>query len=258
MKYLGELNWTQAAEARAQNALVLLPIGSTEAHGPHLPLSTDSIISEELCVRAAVALEAAGETVLVAPTISYAKTDYASEFAGTISVSGETATRLVAEIAGALISQGFLRVCLVNNHLEPAHIESLRRACELTQQRSGHLLAFPDQTEKRWARTLSEEFKRGECHAGRYETSLVLAARPKLVDNAARAALSPLPIDLVKEMHSGKQRFVEMGANSAYFGDPAAATAAEGETLYALLVTMVTTTIKETWRASAQVEPDKR
>jgi creatinine amidohydrolase len=246
MQRLAELSWTEAEAERARDPIVLLPIGSTEAHGPHLPLATDAILSEELAERAAAALAADGRAVLIAPTIAYAITDYAGGFAGTISLSAETATAMVTEICGGLVEQGFARVCLVNSHLEPAHVASLRAACARVAARTGRTVAFPDQLERRWARTLTEEFKRGACHAGSYETSLVLAARPELV-RASRAALTPRPIDLARAMREGKRTFVEAGAAEAYFGDPAAATVEEGDDLYARLVVMITTTVRELW-----------
>ena len=175
---LGELSWTDAAAARDRGALVLLPIGSTEAHGPHLPLATDAILSDELAHRAGEALERKDLEVLIAPTLSYAITDYASEFAGTVSLAPATALALVSDVCASLIQQGFQRVCLVNSHLEPAHVTSLKEACAQVRERTGVTVAFPDQLDRRWARTLTDEYKRGACHAGSYETSLVLAARP--------------------------------------------------------------------------------
>jgi creatinine amidohydrolase len=246
-KRLAELTWTEAAAERARDPIVLVPIGSTEAHGPHLPLATDVILSEELAARAAAALEAAGRAALIAPSVNYAITEYAGEFAGTVSLRAETAVALVADVCASLHAQGFARVCLVNSHLEPAHVASLREACARAAERSGRRVAFPDQLERRWARTLTDEFKRGACHAGSYETSLVLAARPELVRDAARAALPPLPIDLAKAMKAGIKTFGEAGAPDAYFGDPASATHEEGDAIYALLVTMIVETIRETW-----------
>lgn len=247
MKRLAELTWAEAADERAREPIVLLPIGSTEAHGPHLPLATDVILSEELARRAGHALEASGRAVLIAPALAYAITEYAGGFAGTVSLRAETATALVADVCASMIEQGFRRVCLVNSHLEPAHVVSLKEACARVEQRTGVRPAFPDQLERRWARTLTDEYKRGACHAGSYETSLVLGARPELVKDAVRAQLSPMPIDLAKAMKEGKRTFVEAGAPQAYFGDPAAATAKEGDAIYALLVTMVLTTVDETW-----------
>jgi creatinine amidohydrolase len=249
VKRLAELTWPEAAAERARDPIVLLPVGATEAHGPHLPLATDALLSDELARRAALALEAEGAATLIAPTLGYAITEYAGEFAGTISLKPETATALYADVCASLIAQGFARVCIVNSHLEPAHVSSLREACARVVERTGRAVAFPDQTDRRWARTLTDEYKRGACHAGSYETSLLLAARPELVRDDVRAGLAPLPIDLAKAMKSGVRRFVEAGARDAYFGDPAAATAAEGDAIYRLLVEMVLTTIRETWPA---------
>jgi creatinine amidohydrolase len=249
VRRLGELSWTDVEAARAGAPIVLLPVGSTEAHGPHLPLATDAILSDELAERAAEALGARGRATLIAPTLSYAITDYAAEFAGTISLQRETAVALVADVCSSLHRQGFARVCLVNSHLEPAHVDSLRAACDEARRRTGQAVAFPDQLERRWARTLTDEYKRGACHAGSYETSLVLAARPELVKDDVRAALPPLPIDLAQAMKAGVRTFAEAGAARAYFGDPAAATVAEGDAIYELLVAMILATVDEVWPA---------
>ncbi|HEX9103260.1 MAG TPA: creatininase family protein, partial [Polyangia bacterium] len=155
MRRLGALTWRDAEALKARAPIALVPIGSTEAHGPHLPLATDAILSEELAERAAAALDAAGYTTIVAPTVAYAITHYASEFAGTISIAPATATALVADVCASLIAQGFGRVCLVNSHLEPAHVASLKAACARVEQRTGRRVAFPDKTERRWARTLT-------------------------------------------------------------------------------------------------------
>jgi creatinine amidohydrolase len=252
VRYLGELTWTEARAARDRSTIVLVPIGSTEAHGPHLPLATDAFLSEELARRSAAALEQAGDEVLIAPTLCYALTDYAGEFTGTISVAADTAARLVSDICCSLLSQGFARICLVNSHLEPAHVTSLRDACKRVTERTGRTVAFPDQTERRWARTLTEEYKRGACHAGSYETSLLLGVRPDLVRDEVRLKLPPLPIDLAKAMQNGVRTFGEAGASQAYFGDPASATRAEGDDIYARLAHMVVTTVRETWPATAR------
>ncbi len=255
MRRLGELTWREAEALLAGEPIMLLPIGSTEAHGPHLPLATDTILSEELAARAAAALEAEGRTVVVAPALAYAITDYAADFAGTVSLSPATATALVDDICSSLVARGWRRVCLVNSHLEPAHVRSLEEACGRTLQRTGVAVAFADQLEKRWARTLSDEFKRGECHAGSYETSLVLAARPELVRDPIRRGLVVKPINLARAMREGKRTFVEAGAAEAYFGDPAAASVEEGNDLYARLVAMVVETVNAAWPAAPGADP---
>ena len=241
---LAELTWPEARAAAASGTIVLFPIGSTEAHGPHLPLATDVIISEELARRAGEALLEAGRSILIAPSLAYAVTEFAAGFCGTVSVPAEAATALVAGVCAGLQRQGFQRICLVNSHLEPAHVATLRAACERVTVGGGVPVALPDCLERRWARTLTDEFKRGACHAGRYETSLVLAARPELV-RSERSTLAPLPIDLGRAIREGVRDFGEAGAHDAYFGDPAAATVEEGDKIYRLLVDMVVTVVGE-------------
>jgi creatinine amidohydrolase len=241
---LADAAWVDVRDflAARPDALALLPVGALEAHGPHLPLATDVLIAEGLARRAGAALEARGRAVALAPALTYSVTDYAGGFAGTTGIPAEVAAAHVRAVVRGLARAGLARVCLVNAHLEPAHLASLRAGLE---GEADAVLA--DCTERRFARTLTEEFKRGACHAGAYETSLVLAERPALVRDPRRAALPPLPIDLARAMRAGVRTFEEAGAAAAYFGDPAAATAAEGEAIYALLVEMVLTVVDERW-----------
>jgi creatinine amidohydrolase len=241
---LAELTYEEAETLRARRPVVLVPLGALEAHGPHLPLETDCIIAEEMARRAAAALGARGLATAIAPTLVYARADYAQGFAGTVSLEPAAyETHLRAVIEG-LHRGGWERVCLVNAHLEPRHVEAIRAAAAAG---GGPKVAFPDKTERRWARTLSEEYKRGACHAGSYETSLVLAARPEAVRQGARAALPELAIDLARAMRQGIRTFEEAGAHRAYFGDPARASRDEGEALYARLCEMVVTVCLEVW-----------
>lgn len=259
MRLLGEMTWPEAQKARERGALVLVPVGSTEAHGPHLPLATDVIISDELCRRVARALEDRGiAEAVVAPALAYAVTEYAGDFAGTVTLPRETAVALVRDVIAGLHAQGFARVVLVNSHLEPAHLETLRDAASAAEAKTGKKPCFPDACSKRWARTLTEEFKKGACHAGRYESSLVLAARPELVRESVRASLVPRAIDLAKAMKSGVKTFKEAGAGEAYFGDPALASVEHGEEIYGLLVDMVMTEIAETFPPTSSSAPPAR
>jgi creatinine amidohydrolase len=245
--YLAQLTWQEAQALAAQRPVILLPVGATEAHGPHLPLGTDVYLSEELARRVHAALLARGRNSAIAPSLSYAVTDFAGGFAGTVSLDAATATAQLVGVLTGLARSGFTRVCLVNSHLEAAHIASLHAACAQAAARTGHKVAFPDHTARRWARTLTDEYKRGDCHAGRYETALLLAAQPALVREPIRAGLPANDSGFLTAVHKGAVNFVEAGGPQAYFGDPAQATADEGEAIYALLQTMVLTVIEETW-----------
>jgi creatinine amidohydrolase len=133
----------------------------------------------------------------------------------------------------------------VNNHLEPAQLATLTAAAaQATASGPIHVIA-PNPCERRWALTLSEEFKRGACHAGQYETSLVLGSAPSLARMDIAAKLAPVAIDLAKAMRAGATTFGQAGAPEAYFGTPASASREEGEDLLGRLTAMVVTEVLE-------------
>jgi creatinine amidohydrolase len=98
---------------------------------------------------------------------------------------------------------------------------------------------------KKWAKTLDAEFKSGACHAGLYETSIMMAAAPELVDEAMRGVLTPVPISLSKKLDAGVTTFAAMGMDLAYAGDPASATIEEGERMIQRLAEMVVGEVRD-------------
>jgi len=216
-----------------EGAVHLLPLGATEPHGPHAPLTTDTIIAVGICVRAADRLFDELD-VFVLPPVSYGVTRYGAEFPGAVSISEETLRSLVTEIAA-----NFERIVLVPAHLEPEQVWTLRD------------LALPlfDITRKERAERLTDEFRAGAGHAGRYETSLVLADRPELVDTGRMRELEAKMIDMPAAIRSGRNSFVAMGMDQAYAGAPAEATAEEGEQTFAVLTDMLVELIREVARA---------
>ncbi len=98
---------------------------------------------------------------------------------------------------------------------------------------------------RRWARTLSAEFKSGACHAGRFEGSIVLAERPDLVRDDVRRGLGAVTASLSTAIAEGKRTFAEAGGPRAYFGDPAAASAEEGRRTIATLGAILAEAVME-------------
>src|SRR5512138_2407416 len=95
--------------------VALVPIGSTEPHGPHLGLGTDVVISAAACVRACEILDKKGPLVgIIAPAVSYGVTECAAGFPGAVTVPAAVLTGYVAAIADGLLAQGLRHVCLVN------------------------------------------------------------------------------------------------------------------------------------------------
>lgn len=230
-----------AADPRRKVAV--LPVGSTEAHGPHLPLNTDSLISEAVAELATAELAAAGFVAAALPTIHYAVTEWAAAFSGSISIAAEIAVGVVLGACKAARAIGFERVVVFTAHLEPDHIASLREVARRYEADVGEPLLFVDTTRRALAARLTSEFQSGSCHAGRYETSLVLALRPDLVRMDLAASLPELVVPLAEHIRAGKRDFLECGMPRAYCGDPARASADEGRvtlsTLAALIVEAV-------------------
>src|SRR5262249_13755823 len=109
--------------------------------------------------------------------------------------------------------------------------------------KAGASACYADLTKKRWAELLGDAFQQGD-HAGAFETSLMMAAAPNLVRERERISLAPME-GLVPALKKGAKTFTEAGGEAAYFGDPTAASAEEGENLFEALVEALTVSTME-------------
>jgi creatinine amidohydrolase len=239
--HLAELTTDEISEiCERPPCAVLLPLGSVEPHGPHLPLATDTVISETACTRAARLLADRGIAAYLAPSVPYGVTDFAAGFRGAIGVGADALTAFLRSVAGRFLDDGWSHVCLVNNHLEPAQDQAVHAAIAGFPAGAASV-ACP--LNRRWGRMLSEEFKRGDCHAGRYETSLAISAGAEVREEFA--SLPAVNVSLSDEIRNGKRTFHEMGLRRAYTGSPAHATKEEGDALFDLLAHMIMTEVLE-------------
>jgi creatinine amidohydrolase len=185
---------------------------------------------------------------VVLPSIGYGVTNFTDGFAGRLSIQPATLWSLLEDLVDALEQQGVRRIVFSNGHLEPAHVAVLRGVA-LDHEKLGPFDAqvlFPDNTRRRWAETLGDAFQKGD-HAGRYETSLVLAEDPGQVREEIRAGLEPVEVDLVGAIREGALHFRDIGIDRAYCGDPRAATAEEGRDSVERLARMIATSVREAW-----------
>ena len=222
------MTWPAFQSLERDTVVAILPLGAIEAHGPHLPLGTDIVIAEEMARAGAARLSARGLTVVVLPAIPVAPAPFAAAFAGTLNTPAHATTDLIRGIARSLARAGVRMMAIANAHHDPAHVGAIRAAAADPGTDIAATIVFPDLTRRRWAERLTEEFRSGACHAGRYEGSIVLAAAPELVDTSRLAVLPDNPRSLVDAIRRGHTTFAEAGGPDAYFGWPAAATAAEG------------------------------
>jgi len=228
---LAQLTWEEVRDLDREHTLVVLPVGAIEAHGPHLPLDTDVVIATAMARAGAQKLADRGRTVLILPALAYTAASFGAAFHGTLSISAITVTALIVDVARSLSDQGFRMLALANVHLDPEHLTALHEAVKLAEADRLIPIVFPDLTRKPWGARLGDEFRSGACHAGQFETSIVLHERADAVRDEVRQSLAPNPQSLSKAIKAGKRTFETAGGPRAYFGDPAAATADEGARL---------------------------
>jgi creatinine amidohydrolase len=226
--HLASISWPAFRQLRSTRLVAVLPLGAIEAHGPHLPLGTDILIAEAMARAGAERLAQRGLDVVVLPVLPVAPAPFAAAFAGTIDTAPAATATMIEGIARSLGGHGVSVTVVANAHHDPANVRAVRDAVAQVAKEGTTRLIFPDLTRRRWASRLTDEFLSGACHAGRYETSVVMAVAGETIDLASVAALAPNRRSLVAAIQHGDRTFAEAGGPDAYFGAPAEATAEEG------------------------------
>lgn len=248
---LGDLTFEDVRDLDRARTVAVLPVGAIEAHGPHLPLATDVVIAQAMARAGVAALGERGVRAMLLPALPYTAAPFGAAFTGTLSIAPATVTALIVDLASELTRHGFAALAIANAHLDPAHLAALAAAVTAAGERNLIPVVHPDLTRRRWAERLTEEFRTGACHAGRYESSVVLAARPDLVREPLRVALEPNPASLTTAIRAGAATFEEAGGPRAYFGWPADASAEEGRATIAALGEILADAVAEAMKAAS-------
>lgn len=167
--------------AIAPNTLVVLPVGATEQHGPHLPTGTDRFAVEYIA-RAAAAKAASQIQVVVAPTLPFGSSHHHLPFGGTLSLSTEVYYRVLVDLAESLISSGFKKIFILNGHGGNSELNQLV-ARDIVQKHAAHVATAPYWTIA-WEALVAEQAHLNAGlpgHAGTFETALIMALRQELV-----------------------------------------------------------------------------
>jgi creatinine amidohydrolase len=175
---LEEYTWAETAEIlkRSPDAIAVLPVGATEQHGPHLPLGTDSINVDHLCVEAAQR----EPDVYVLPSMRYGVSHNHIDFQGTITLEPETLIAVVVDVIRSLCSHGFRRVLIVNGHggnNATLDVAALKARKALPNVLIGHSYSGALAAQAYAANSTSGI----SYHSDEGETSKTLAVRPDLV-----------------------------------------------------------------------------
>jgi creatinine amidohydrolase len=238
----GDVEWRKlrADQLRAlagRDAMVILPLGAIEQHGPHLPVEVDSILGETVALRTAQLVAAGGGSVAVLPMFWPGVSEHHMSFGGTITLDIPTYAAVVEQILRSVQRHGFRRVVLLNAH---GGNENPLRAIvdDLTPRLGLPIVEFTYWYAASDAIAGILETQPGLQHACEAETSMMMAVRPALVAtdriSLARTNLTPTVADIVG---GGIYRWRTTASQSGtgVIGNPEAATASKGERLLAAI-----------------------
>ena len=206
---LADLPWPDIGARVTGDSVLAVPLGATEQHGPHLPLSTDTDVAVALCQR----LAEARADVLIAPAVAYGSSGEHQDFPGTLSIGQEALELLLVELgrsAGRTFAH-LVFVCAHGGNAEPAARATMRLRAE-----SRDVLLFMPAGD-------------GDPHAGLTETAMMLHLAPALVRMASAAPGDTRPLAEIWPVL--RARGVRAVSESGVLGDPSGATADAGRTL---------------------------
>jgi creatinine amidohydrolase len=236
---IAEMTMDEFSAGLQQTQTVLIPYGSTEEHGSHLPLDTDTLHATEVGRRLA-----AERPIFIAPPIHYGVCRSSSEHPGTVSITTESLKALTIDIVSSLYRQGLRNVVLLSGHAGGTHMSALTDAGEALLQRHAELkiaVLTEYQLAARAGRHLIET--EGDSHAGEIETSRILHSHPQLVKGRAPREFPTFPNGILVR---DKRRFWPGGV----WGDPSKATAEKGAALESLVVAALAELVEklENWQ----------
>lgn len=226
-----ELSWPEIKEAVREGKIPILPVGSVEQHGPHLPLMTDAFTAFSICVKAA---EICGD-LLVMPPIYYGCSAHHMDFPGTISIEVLNFINYVYNVCKSLTVHGFNRIIIFNGHggnVAPLQIVA-RRVYEETGSLCA-LISWWNLAEKDISELRESEFPGGMSHSCELETSVMLSLKPEYVrmDRAVKDINFPksnfIWLDIMKRSPVYLSEDFSTFSKTGIVGDPTLATAEKG------------------------------
>lgn len=237
---LAEMTREQIA-ALAPSATAILPTASIEQHGPHLAISTDTVLCETVARRAAERA-AAQIPVVVAPTFCYGNSHHHFPFPGVLSLTSDAYAAAVTDVLEGLVKSGFRRLVILNGHGGNTDLNRVI-ALDMANLR-GHPVriaaaAYWDVARPRLVEAGLMPGERIPGHAGRFETALMLAVRPDLVNQEGLARTEDVSRRdtglMVPLTGATVQVHGAWAAGPGYTDHPAAATAEEGQAMLAVI-----------------------
>ncbi|MEM2195402.1 MAG: creatininase family protein [Candidatus Methanomethylicia archaeon] len=247
---LSEMTWLEIQERLKRTDIVLVPVGSIEQHGLHLPLDTDILYAFEVAKRAAEAV-ANDVACVVAPPICFGYSEHHIDFPGTISLRPETLLSLVFDVCRSLIHHGFKKIVIVNGHGGNIPILNIV-ARRVKDELKGLVIVFSYWSLATEAvKKIRESEPGGIAHACEFETSLALTLRPELINKdmirreIPKSRLSYERIDLFTESKISIPWNTREISQTGVIGDPTKATKEKGEIILNTIIQELTKFLRE-------------
>jgi len=248
----GDMSWPEIKEAAEEGKVPLIPVGSTEQHGPHLPTKTDIFIAYELCKAAANRIP---EEALVLPPVNYGYNEHHLDFPATINVNYETLIKFVIDVGRSLAHHGFRKIVIVNGHgSNDAPMEIAARRITLETPAVCASLTYLG-----IAPEVFNIIEGESAHGGDIETSIMLYLAPELVDmsKAVRDWSFPKSRFIKRGVTLGERSFAISGgavkfmdwwsriSKTGILGDPTKASGEKGEKIFKIYVEHLVNFIRE-------------
>ncbi len=259
---LERLSWPKVRNVAGGECSIVIPVGSIEQHGPHLPLLVDSAIARSVA-EAAARKVCDRISVIVSPTLAYGLSEEHMGFPGTLSLCIKTFMDMAEEVVVSLKQHGFERFIFLNAHA--GNIEALKLVARSLRKHHQCLVAVSSYWEVAFEGLLPLRGGRGggPSHGGEEETSLMLYLHPDLVDMSSATAnpirwRSPyLSGDKVGGPQVAYGRLRTDIAPQGHNGDPTLASEANGELLFGAIVDGVARFLLDfhTWRLDEMTIP---
>ena len=241
------LTWQEMNEAIAAQKVVLLPVGSTEQHGPHMPLDVDAFLVEAVCLEVG---RRAADRVLVLPTISYGLNLHHIDFPGTVHIEPEHFIAFCLDITKSVAYHGFQKMLVVNGHGSNSPLADLvARKTTLATQSLCATVNYYNLALDAFASVKETEVM---AHADEFETSLYLHLAPERV-RLERAVAGDdvvgkyVTSDSIKP-HVRFSDYWGRWTTTGVHGDPTKASAEKGKIIFEAAVTRMIELVDE-WRA---------
>lgn len=234
-----ELSWVEIKDAVKGGVIPILPVGSIEQHGPHLPLVTDAFTAFSICVRAA---EASGD-LLVMPPVYYGCSAHHMDFPGTISIEISNFIGYIYDICKSLAIHGFKRMIILNGH--GGNIAPLQIVARKISEETGllcALISWWNLAREEIMKLRESEFPGGMAHSCELETSVMLSLRPEHVHMERAVKDIGFPKSSFIWLDLTSQSPVYLSENFSSFsetgvvGDPTLATAEKGEKILSIVI----------------------